>query len=76
NSLVFMSSEIMSGNAHDQANKGVLVVGGAAGRFRTGQHVAYPGAPQANLFISMLNALQVPVTAFGAAGQKPLDGLS
>ncbi|HET6280576.1 MAG TPA: DUF1552 domain-containing protein [Polyangia bacterium] len=75
NSVVFMSSEIASGIAHDQTNKGVLVLGSAGGKLKTGQHLITPNEPQANLFVALLNALQVPVTTFGTAGKKPLDGI-
>jgi hypothetical protein len=76
NSLVFLSSEIMNGISHDQDNKGILVLGTAGGKFKTGQHTLYAKAPQANLFVAMLNALQVPVTTFGKAGTAPLPGLN
>ncbi|MEA2697482.1 MAG: hypothetical protein QOI66_1753 [Myxococcales bacterium] len=75
NSLVFMSSEIMNGISHDQDNKGILLLGTAGGKLKTGQHMAFPKAPQGNLFVTMLNALGVPVTTFGTAGKAPLDGL-
>ena len=75
NSLVFMSSEIMNGISHDQDNKGILLLGTAGGKLKTGQHIAFPKAPQGNLFVTMLNALGVPVTTFGTAGKAPLDGL-
>jgi hypothetical protein len=75
NSVVFMSSEIASGIAHDQTNKSVLVLGSAGGKLKTGQHLIVNNEPQANLFVALLNALQVPVTTFGIAGKKPLDGI-
>jgi hypothetical protein len=75
NSMVFMSSEIASGINHDQTNKGVLVLGGAGGKLKTGQHLIVNNEPQANLFVAMLNALGVPATTFGTAGKKPLDGV-
>jgi len=75
NSVVFMSSEIGSGIAHDQINKSVLVLGSAGGKITTGQHLIVQDQPQANLFVALLNALQVPVTTFGTAGKKPLDGI-
>jgi hypothetical protein len=75
NSVVFMSSEIASGINHDQSNKGVLVLGGAGGKLKTGQHLIVNNEPQANLFVALLNALGVPATTFGIAGKKPLDGI-
>ncbi|HEY2902003.1 MAG TPA: DUF1552 domain-containing protein [Polyangia bacterium] len=76
NSLVFMSSEIMNGIAHDQDNKGILLLGSAGGKFNTGQYMQFADKPpQANLFVTMLNALGVPVTTFGTAGKATLPGL-
>ena len=75
NSLVFLSSEIANGQAHDQANKPILLLGSAGGALKTGRHTKYNNDPQANLFISMLNALGVPATTFGIAGKAPLAGL-
>ena len=76
NSLVFFSSEIGNGINHDQVNKPMLLLGSAGGKIKTGQHVAYNGDPQANLFITMLNALGVPATTFGTAGKAPLTGIT
>jgi hypothetical protein len=75
NSVVFLSSEISNGNAHDQANKPILVLGSAAGKLKTGRHAKYNNDPQADLFVSLLNGLDVPVTAFGTAGKAPLPGI-
>jgi hypothetical protein len=75
NSLVFLSSEIDTGNGHGQDNKGILLLGSAGGVIQTGRHLRYAGEPQANLFITMLNALGVPARTFGAAGKRPLPGL-
>lgn len=76
NSLVFMSSEIMNGISHDQDNKGILLLGTAGGKIKTGQYMQFADKPpQANLFITMLNALGVPVTTFGTAGKATLPGI-
>jgi hypothetical protein len=75
NSVVFLSSEIDTGNGHTQINKGIVVVGGAGGKLKTGRHVKYNGDPQANLFISLLNAMGVPATTFGKVGNQQLPGL-
>ena len=75
NSLVFLSSEIANGQLHNQDNKPILLLGSAGGVIKTGSHVNYNAVPQANLFISLLNALGVPATTFGTAGKAPLTGL-
>jgi hypothetical protein len=75
NSVVFLSSEIANGNAHDQANKPILVLGSAGGKIKTGRHAKYNNDPQADLFVALLNALDVPVMSFGTAGKAPLPGI-
>ena len=75
NSLVFLSSEIANGNAHNQDNKPILLLGSAGGKVKTGVHTTYKADPQANLFIAMLNALGVPATTFGTAGKAALSGI-
>ncbi|HEY0707545.1 MAG TPA: DUF1552 domain-containing protein, partial [Polyangia bacterium] len=75
NSVVFLSSEIDTGNGHTQVNKGVLVLGSAGGKLKTGRHVRYASEPQANLFITLLNAMGVPATTFGKVGNRQTPGL-
>jgi hypothetical protein len=87
NSLIFLSSELADGNAHNQGattyagftaptGKPILLAGSAGGKIKTGRHAIYNAAPQANLFIALLNTLGVPATTFGAAGTTPLTGLT
>jgi hypothetical protein len=87
NSLIFLSSELADGNAHNQGattyagfsaptGKPILLAGSAGGKIKTGRHAIYSAAPQANLFIALLNTLGVPATTFGAAGTTPLTGLT
>ncbi len=76
NSLVFFSSEISNGQLHNQDNRPILLLGSAAGQIKTGQHIKYNADPQANLFITMLNALGVPAKTFGTAGTTPLTGIT
>ncbi len=75
NSVVFVSSEIGDGDAHDQKDKPILVAGTAGGALRPGSHIRFNGEPQAELFVTLLNALDVPATTFGAQGKRPLPGL-
>jgi uncharacterized protein DUF1552 len=87
NSLIFLSSELADGNAHNQGTtsyagfsgptgKPILLAGSAGGKITSGRHIAYSNAPQANLFIAMLNTLGVPAMTFGTAGTTPLTGLT
>lgn len=72
NSLVLFSSEIEDGNSHAHHNLPVLLAGSAGGKIQTGRHIVYNDDPMANLFISILNMLDVPVTTFGDNGTAPL----
>ena len=74
NSLVFFSSEIEDGDAHRHTNLPVVVAGRAGGAFKTNRHLKVPATPLANLFTSMLNAVDVPNDKFGD-GTGPMSGL-
>jgi hypothetical protein len=87
NSLIFLSSELADGNAHNQGTtayagfsgptgKPILLAGSAGGKITSGRHVKYNNSAQADLFIALLNTLGVPATTFGAAGTSPLTGLT
>ncbi len=66
NTVVFFSSEIEDGNSHAHTNLPVLLAGSAGGRLPMGQHFEVPDkTPLANLFVSILNALDVPNSGFG-----------
>lgn len=66
NSLVFFSSEISDGNAHNHNDMPILLAGSAGGEIQTGRHLVYEGEPSvAKLFVSMLNATGVEAEAFG-----------
>jgi len=73
NSAVYFSSELEDGNAHRHTNLPVLLAGSGGGAWTTGQHIKYPdGPPLANLFITMLGGVGVPVSSFGDEGTGPL----
>jgi hypothetical protein len=75
NSLIFFSSEISDGNAHNHDDMPILLAGSAGGAIVPGRHVEFAGAPSVGqLFVSMLNALDVDINAFGDA-TGPLAGL-
>lgn len=87
NSLIFLSSEIADGNAHNQGattyagfsgptGKPILLAGSAGGKIKTGRHAIYSNDVQANLFIALLNTLGVPTTKFGMNVTAPLTGLT
>lgn len=87
NSIIFLSSEISDGNAHNQGattyanftaptGKPILVAGSGGKQLSTGRHAIYNDDPQANLFIALLNTLGVPTKTFGMNGTTPLTGLT
>ncbi len=72
-SMVFFSSEIEDGNSHRHENLPVLVAGRGAGAVTPGRHIRHQDVPIANLFTSMLNAMNVPIARFAdATGALPL----
>lgn len=63
------------GNRHNHDDLPVLVAGGGCGSLRLGRHVRYPNeTPLTNLWISMLNRLDVDVDRFGDS-TGPLNSL-
>ena len=76
-SAVFWSSEIEDGNSHSHVNLPVVLAGGAGGRIPGGRHLVYEDEqPIADLFISLLDTVDVVVDSFGADGTGPLAGLA
>jgi hypothetical protein len=70
NSLVFFSSELEDGNTHAQTNLPVLVAGSAGGRIITGQHMNIDDGRMSQLFLTMLQALDVDIGSFGDDGTE------
>jgi hypothetical protein len=87
NSLIFLSSELADGNAHNQGTttyanfsgptgKPILLAGSAGGKIKTGRHAIYSNSPQPNLFLTLLNTLGVQATTFGTGSTGQLTGLT
>jgi hypothetical protein len=75
NSMVMFGSSLSDGNRHDPNNLPILL-GGRAGGLQTGRHIASPkNTPLCNLFVSMLQGMDVSVRSFGDS-TGPLAGLS
>jgi hypothetical protein len=64
NSIVYCSSEVEDGNAHNHFNLPVAVVGRGGGAIESGRHVNHDGVPIANLYLAMLQALGADVDGF------------
>lgn len=64
-SLLMYGSGMGDGDAHDHTNLPVIVAGGAAGRLRGGRHIVYDKpTPLANLHLTLLNKVGVPLETF------------
>ena len=64
--MVVYGSGIGDGNAHNHDNLPVLFAGRGGGIFPSGQHLrASTETPLTNLYVSMLNAMNVPVERVG-----------
>ena len=69
-------SGISDGNIHFHLDLPTLVVGGGAGTLKGGQHLRYKNdTPLANLYVSVLDKLGLPMDQFGDSTGK-LDYLT
>lgn len=76
NSVVFFSSEIEDGNSHSHYNMPILVAGRGGGALSSGRHLVFEGdRPVADLFVTLLNALDLPDTSFGDNSTGPITEL-
>jgi hypothetical protein len=65
-SMIMYGSGLADGDRHEHNNLPTLLAGGACGAVRGGRHLRFAdGTPMANLFIAMLDRMQVPVEHFG-----------
>jgi len=65
-SLILYGSSLSDGNEHNFDPLPVLLAGGASGKLRGGRHIRYaPHTPMANLLLTMLHKLDVPIDAIG-----------
>jgi len=75
NTLIFYSSDISDGDAHNHDDMPVLLAGGGAD-FTMNRFVDHPEKPHfSDLFISIANAFGSNVTTFGEHGMAALPGL-
>jgi hypothetical protein len=76
NTLIFYSSDVSDGDAHNHDDMPVLLAGGAAD-FAMNRYLEYPDEPHfSELFISIANAFGSTIANFGEHGEKPLAGLT
>jgi hypothetical protein len=78
-SMVVYGSAICDGNSHSHADLPVLLAGRGDGRLKPGRHIQYSrGTPMTNLYVSLLERLDVRTERFGDSNGKleDLTGLS
>ncbi len=76
NSIAVMGSELADGDRHDWTSMPLCMAGRAGGTIDAGQHVRFAeGTPQANLYLTILNAMGIPATSFGDDGTDLLPQL-
>ena len=75
-SMIIYGSGISDGNAHNHDNLPILLAGRGCGKILPGRHVCYPDeTPLTNLYISMLERFDTPVSKVGDS-TGALPGLS
>jgi hypothetical protein len=66
NSMVVFNSDLRDGNRHSPRNLPVILAGQGGGNIKTGQNLAYAKeTPLANLYMSMLHAMNIEQKQFG-----------
>jgi hypothetical protein len=71
NSMIMFSSDLRDGNRHSPRNLPVLLAGRAGGRINPGQNLIYEKeTPLANLYVTMLEALDIEKTSFADSTGK------
>jgi hypothetical protein len=65
-SMIVYGSGISDGNRHDHGNLPTILAGRGNGSLKPGRHIRYaPETPMANLFVSMLDRMDVKPETFG-----------
>lgn len=65
-SMIVYGGAICDGNSHSHEDLPVLLAGRGDGRMRAGRHIACEkGTPMTNLYLSLLDRMQVPVEKLG-----------
>ncbi len=74
-SMIVYGSGISDGNRHNHDDLPIIVAGKGNGTIKTGRHIVYPGqTPLNNLYLSMLDRLDVKIPALGDSKGR-LNGL-
>jgi hypothetical protein len=71
NSMVLFTSDLRDGNRHSPRNLPILLGGKGGGKLKTGQNIIYEkDTPLANLYMTMLDAMNIEETGFGDSTGK------
>jgi hypothetical protein len=71
NMMMVYGCGIADGNLHTNEDLGILLMGGGAGKIKTGRHVRYPkGTPLTNLYLRMLEIAGTPMDKLGDSTGK------
>jgi hypothetical protein len=71
NSMVMFTSDLRDGNRHSPRNLPIIVGGNGGGKLKTGQNVIFEKeTPLANLYTTMLEAMNIEVERFGDSTGK------
>lgn len=70
-SMIVYGSAICDGNSHSHVDLPVLLAGRGDGRLKPGRHIMYEkGTPMTNLYVSLLERMDLPVEKFGDSNGK------
>jgi hypothetical protein len=72
-SLVVFGSEISDGDRHNHDDLPVLLAGRGGGAATPGRHVVYDDRPISDVYMAMLEAVDVSVDSFGLDGTEAAD---
>jgi hypothetical protein len=65
-SMILYGGGLSDGNVHAHVNLPNVLIGGGAGQLKGGRHIQYPkGTPMANLLVSLVNKMGVPIEQIG-----------
>jgi hypothetical protein len=75
--LLMYSAGMSDSNLHDSHNIPIMLVGGPDQKIKGGRHLMYKGDSTANLLVSVMDKLGLPVDRVGASSDKlDIDRLS
>lgn len=73
--IVYFASEMGEGSSHSTKDLPLIVCGGGGGRIQKGRLLDRPGQGNGNVLLSLMQAMDVPVSSFGNGFTSPLPGL-